>query len=506
MPSPEAATDGATTKPLSNRPRSRSRSRSSSPSQSPSRAEVDDADRAQKRAKSNPPAPSEASEASVATEPAAAPQAVGADSGSDSGTEKAQANEKGDADQSGRAQNSVVTPAHAAISAVAVQVSDQCLAMRVRGTRAGTNGKTVTFSRPQSDENPALVMFLALDKLLAQNAQLTAANARLVRSLDRVKAAVAEAGNGGNAVATDLATDLATAPATAPATGSVPAPMPTPLSGDWKQALHRELAQFELVLRQDIRDVQGREFVPGGAVGASMLGVFPHYLHEKADGPRFFVIKDKPLCVEIRLAKRSADGSISQHVPIGLNSGVWTDETILQILRKHVPAELQRDQSIGGFRKLGLALSLCFAPDDEAEGPGRRVCPEAGEECDFKAPHPRNGRVFSNKCENLTGEWRGHIVQDMSAGNCKFKTRIEAGAYTSYLKDPSRAFVLCIQPTNKILAEVPSFRCMSVPFQTRDSTPKGLSANERYIIDADGSAKASPREHAPPASVVGKAR
>ena len=379
--------------------------------------------------------------------------------------------------------------------------------MRVRGTRAAPSGKAVTFSRPQSDENAAIVMFLALDELLTQNAQLKATVAQLKCSFDKMRAVVAEA-DGGRDVAAPASTSASVPAPTQNPTATAAAvqiAMPsTALAGlsDWKQQLHQELSQFEFVLRQDIVDSQGHEFVPGGTAGASMLGGFPHYLQEKDDDKRFFVVKDRPLVIEVRLAKRSADGLVSQRMPIGLNSGVWTDETIMQILRKHAPGSVQRDASNGGFRKLGLALSLCFETDEESEPPGRRVRPEPGDQCDFKAPHPRNGRIFSNKCADLTGEWRGHIVQEMSAGNCKFKTRIESGAYTSYLKDSSKKFVLSIRPTNKILAEIPSFCCVSVPFQTRDSTPRGLSANERYILDADGSVKPSPRGNAPATSMA----
>ena len=250
--------------------------------------------------------------------------------------------------------------------------------------------------------------------------------------------------------------------------------------------------EFELVMRHDIKNLDGQLFVPGGENNATLCGAFPHGiiggLPGSGERPKHYVCFDKQVVVNVSIRKRS-DPS---------NKAV-TEQSVLSMIRDAVPPEARRDWTTYDSQ-IVLYLEMRFLNETDPDGPASKIHaanptdPAVGPVCSFvKAPH--HGHLL---VPTETGPYQHdpHYELSLENGHASFWFHTNQGVYEQMLSNDNKnaRFVFRVRCLNPYLANIPGFSLTSMPFRTRSSFGRTINKDEWYVSDPNtGTPQICPR-------------
>ena len=250
--------------------------------------------------------------------------------------------------------------------------------------------------------------------------------------------------------------------------------------------------EFELVMRHDIKNLDGQLFVPGGENNATLCGAFPHGILGGPPGsnerPRHYVCFDKQVIVNVSIRKKS-DPS---------NKAV-TEQSVLSMIRDAVPPEARRDWTTYDSQ-IVLYLEMRFHNETDPDGAASKIHatqpsdPAKGPACSFVEP-PHNGHLLV-PAETGPYQHDPHYELSLENGHASFWFHTNQGVYEQKLSNDNKnaRFVFRVRCLNPYLANIPGFSLTSMPFRTRSSFGRIINKDEWYVSDPNtGTPQICPR-------------
>lgn len=256
---------------------------------------------------------------------------------------------------------------------------------------------------------------------------------------------------------------------------------PTQKVKDISLDLKAKLEEFELVLRQDLWDRDGRPFVPGGDNNATLLGAFPHLMvgarPASNERPKAYVCADKQVILNVSIRKKSDKSNKS-----------ITEQSLLSILKDGTPVE-ERSNWTAYDAKLVLFLEMRFYNEIDQNCEASKIVasePKASQDtaCSFSTP-PRNGHLLIPR-ESKPYSHDPHYEISMEGGKATFTSHLNKGVYETNLTSDHKndRFVFVIRSLNPYLANLDGFNITSMPFHARASSGRLLTKDEFYVASS----------------------
>lgn len=258
-----------------------------------------------------------------------------------------------------------------------------------------------------------------------------------------------------------------------------PTEMVKPLPDELRQRIEDE---YELTMRQDLWDIDGNAFVPGGDHNATLCGAFPHGIFGprpgSSDRPKAFVCADKQVVINVSIRKKT-----------DRNNKSITEQSLLTLLRNSTPREEQQKWTTYDA-KIVLFLEMRFYNETDPDGDSSKIWAsepkdDKGPPCSFATP-PRNGHLLVPK-ESSPYQHDPHYELSMEGGNATFAFHINKGVFESALSSNNKnaRFVFRVKCLTPSLSSLEGFSLTSMPFHARASFGRMLTRDEYYIRGAN---------------------